>query len=252
MRKQTLQVKGVQSNSRLPRHEETESEAMITLCLGVPKSGKSLALQDLVREGVASGLTFAAFDHAFEWSELDKDGNENIRWRGAPPPITHVEKMEYDRACELLEASRDSGEGELFVFAAPWTALEVAQIVRDVGDCSFVDDEIDLIANTRDWETNPLREFIHRGRHSLDRHGYPREIHAYGAARRIQYLHTDLTSLANQIFVFRLQGSTTLTRAVKEGFLEESMVNFVRKLPDLHYVKWTTEGHHAWGRLKPL
>lgn len=225
---------------------------MITLCLGVPGSGKSLALQDLVREGCAAGLTFAAFDHAFEWSALDKDGNENVRWRGEPPNIAHVEKCSHDEACDLLEKARDNDGGSLLVFSAPWESLDVARIVLDVGDCSFVDDEIDLIATNENWGGNPLKEFIHRGRHSVDRHGYPREVHAYGAARRIQYLHTDLTSLANQIFVFRLQGSTTLTRAVKEGFLEAEMVDTVRALPNLHFVKWTTEGRHAWGRLKPL
>lgn len=225
---------------------------MITLCLGVPKSGKSLALQDLVREGVAGGRVYAVFDHAFEWSAQDKNGDENIRWRGAPPPLVHVEKDSHDNVCEMIEAKRDAEEGCLFVFCRPWTQHEVATIVKDVGDCSYVDDEIDLFGTREGWETNPLREFVHRGRHSLDRHGYPREIHAYGAARRIQYLHTDLTSLANQIYVFRLQGSTTLDRAVKEGILEASMRDIVQKLPDLYFVKWTTEGKHAWGRLKPL
>lgn len=215
---------------------------MITLALGVPGAGKSLALQDLVRRDCNSGHVAFVVDRAGEWEA------SSPRWRGNPPRIIDAPK---NATPEWLTGLRDEGAG-MVRFPYPYEGVDVARLAAAVGDITYVDDEIDLHATYSGWHENPLRSFCHRGRHLPDSQGVPRVVHVYGAARRPQNLHTDITSLADQILCFRVQGASTLKRLTQEGILAEENVIEATQLPTFHYFLWKSDGTRARGQLLPL
>lgn len=100
------------------------------------------------------------------------------------------------------------------------------------------------------WEENPLREFIHRGRHMLNEEKAITKMHVFGAARRPSNLHTDLTSMADEVFTFRIQGKNTLKRVVDEGYILPEHVNTARTMDNLDYFKWTSGGRITAGYMK--
>jgi hypothetical protein len=223
---------------------------MIRLAFGVPSAGKSLALQDIVNlELYDKRIGFAIVDRAGEWNETDiRTGAPNVRWRGNPPPLL-IAPHDNTKAFEMLVEAREQRQGVLFQH--PWEGLDVAELVRQVGDLVYCDDEIDLVAlNGSQWKDNPLRDFVHRGRHLPDANGIPREVHIYGAARRVQNLHTDLTSMCDECLIFRIQGERTISRVVNEGMLPPECVDEARTQPNLHYYLWKSDGSINRGVLK--
>jgi len=225
---------------------------MIRLAFGVPGAGKSLALQDIVNmESYDKRSGFAIVDRAGEWNSTDiRSGAPNVRWRGNPPDML-IAPHDIAAASEMLTQARD--EKLCVLFQHPWNGVEVADLVRQVGDLTYVDDEIDLVAlNNGQWKDNPLRDFVHRGRHLPDAQGFPREVHIYGAARRVQNLHIDLTSMADEALIFRVQGDRTITRLVNEGMVREEDIDTVRTQPNLDYFLWKSSGEISRGRITPL
>lgn len=206
---------------------------MIKLFLGVPGAGKTQAMIDFVRMS-SDAHKFFVVDRANEWLA------DGPRWRGEP-----VNRIAVAPGTKP-EAFAHPG---VYCFGHPWEARDVAALMREVGDAVFVDDEIDLTATYKDWPTNPLRDFIHRGRHLPNRHGVPSLCHVFGAARRVQNLHTDLTSLADEVYLFRLKGKHTLARVVEEGWLEDEQLADVRTMPNLTYFRCTSDGSTARGIL---
>ena len=212
-------------------------------------------LQDMVHDFCLAGWTCAVKDMAGEWEEFGEDGKPNPRWRGEPPQLVRVpfgpEQME--EAVTALREHRDAvqpGEqGYALLFQYPWEGRDVAECVRRVGDVVIVDDEIDLCCTYTDWENNPYRDFFHRGRHMPDEFGTPRVIQVLGAARRPQNLHIDATSLADQVFVFRVQGHRTLSRLEADGILTKEMSGNVRLFPNLRFIKWNSSGETSEGIL---
>jgi len=227
----------------------------IRLALGVPGAGKSLALQDMVRDGSREGHVYFVPDRAGEWADTLIDGvTPNPRWRGDPPNILYAPPPQNEKAVPELDwykQIRDAGNA-VVLFPHPWEARAVAAIAKDVGGVVFCDDEIDLLATYQSWLDNPLRDFCHRGRHLPDVDGIPREVHIFGAARRPQNLHTDVTNLADEVLIFRVQGKNTLKRLVDEGMLEESMVPEARTMPNFHYFLWKATGEITRGVLEKL
>ena len=228
---------------------------MIRLAVGVPGSGKSLALQDIVaRDNTDAGVLFIVTDHAGEWLEEDRGGSPNPRWRGEPPRIFNMGEFRQgsEEAIDFACEQRESDEPSVLVCPNNWEAREVANLAAQVGDCVFVDDEIDFNAVYKDWADNPVRMMVHRGRHLPDREGVPREVHVFGAARRYQSMHTDLTSMADEVMVFRVQGEHTIARLIKEGVLTDEQSLEVQAFPDLQFINWTSRGDRTLMRVAPI
>lgn len=225
---------------------------MIKLFLGMPGAGKTLAMQDLVYDSTKAGWPCFVIDNAFEWLPETLDGKTNIRWRGRPPFIVRApepDSPDLDSAVsEVLEKN-----GVLVCEKLDdWEPRMVADLVKQHGNAIYVDDEIDLFARYKDWDDNPLKDFIHRGRHMPNAENIPTEVHIYGAARRPQNLHTDLTSMASEVFTFRMQGMNTLKRIQAEGYVEPQLIEGLPKLPDLYFHKWEMGGKITQGILKGL
>lgn len=224
---------------------------MIKLFVGVPGAGKSLAMQDTVRLlNRESKLGCCIVDRTNEWNLSDKDGGKNVRWRGDPPFITLVTPdFDDSEIREIVTESRDKGTSVVFQQIEPHI---VGRWVQRVGDLVYVDDEIDLTARVKDWLENPLRAFVHTGRHLPDESGYPREVHILGACRRVQNIHTDLTELADEVFVFRSQGANTFKRILAEGWASDEDTEFIKTQPNLSFQKWQNDGTITRGDLLPL
>lgn len=260
---------------------------MIVLFLGVPEMGKTQAAMDYVN---AHALThrFFAVCRAGDWQQESCDEYGQDRWRGlhwAPWERQSYRERIY-RACriqapqperrawfdnapdpgstgrdnegnivfdpQVMEWARSLPENGLFRFGYPWEGDHVAELVKRVGGTTYVDDEIDLTALHGGWQTNPLRDFCHRGRHMPNEQNEIGKIHILGAARQVQSLHPDMTNLASVIFVFRLQGWRTLTRVVDEGIVDKSEIEIIRNLAPYHYKQWNPSRPASWGTLAPL
>lgn len=221
---------------------------MIKLFVGVPGAGKSLAMQDTVRIlNRETKLGCVVIDRTAEWGILGQDGNPNPRWRGDAPPLT-VMSLD-DAESDIREAlQRASDKGETVVFQTD-NAPEVGAWVRRVGYLVYVDDEIDLTARTKDWLDNPLRAFVHTGRHLANDDGVMCEVHIMGACRRVQNIHTDLTEMSEEVFIFRSQGKNTIKRILDEGWIEDSDIEYIKTQPNLSYLKWTNDGTITRGEL---
>lgn len=226
----------------------------ISLFFGVPGCGKTLGMQNTVAMLSEEWPCFTV-ESTHEWHVNDIDGNPNPRWRGNPPRIFTIEKGTVEEVYPAIrEAVREVGGGVyLFPRVDNWTPFEVATLAGMIGDCYFCDDEIDRFAVYRGWEDNPLREFVHRGRHTMNAEGIPSEVHVLGAARRIQNVHTDLTAMADEAFIFRSQGKRTLSRILEEGYLEaDEQIQRVRALPDLSFFRWRNDGTIIEGHIEQL
>lgn len=216
----------------------------IRLALGVPKAGKTLALQDMVHDAALDGHTLFVRDLAGEWRQEDPEapGRPNPRWRDAPPELVDAPDPDSGDLLSELEEHRDAG-GRVVLFGWPWEGRDIAQCCLDVGNVNYVDDEIDTTATYTDaWEENPIREFAHRGRHLPNAEGVIGKVHVFGACRRPQSLHIDVTSLADEVMLFRVQGHRTIKRVLDEGWIDQSMVDELRTLPNLHFFKWESTG----------
>lgn len=221
---------------------------MIKLFVGVPGAGKSLAMQDTVRSlNREAKLGCVVIDRTNEWGLRDKDDKPNARWRGDPPSIAMLSID--DSETDIREALQNaSDKGTTVVFQTD-NASEVGTWVRRVGYLVYVDDEIDLTARVKDWLENPLRAFVHTGRHLANDDGYMCEVHILGACRRVQNIHTDLTEMADEVFIFRSQGKNTIKRIVDEGWSDDADIEYVKTQPDLSFLKWQNNGTITRGDL---
>ena len=199
---------------------------------------------------IASSSMALIIDRTNEWAYVDKDGDKNPRWRGDPPPLTIIDDTGDEGSIrETLIGCRDRGLSAVF---RSDDAAEVGRWVRRIGDLVYCDDEIDLTARSKGWLENPLRAFVHTGRHLKDEEGYPREVHILGACRRVQNIHTDLTEMAEEVFIFRSQGKNTIKRIIDEGWAEDADLESIKTQPNLSYHKWKNDGSMAKGFLTPL
>lgn len=220
----------------------------ITLALGVPKAGKTLALQYMVREAVELNHVCYVVDRCDDWAP----GSE--RWNGDCPPCAYADELPGIFGGDVKEALhelRESGRGCMVLFPWPYDGVMVAELARAVGDVIFVDDELDLTAplngrwapSDKDPTGHPLRDFTHRGRHLPNERGDVTDNHIWGASRRPQNLHTDLTHLVDELLLFRLRGRKTWQRVEAEGWLDEpEHLAELRTLPNLHYFLWRSTG----------
>lgn len=217
----------------------------VRLFLGVPGAGKTQAMCDFT--SAHREHTFFVVDRANEWA----DGT-SPRWRGKQPKTIEVQFTDVtddDSLRSTVNWVRENSPA-MFIFGPHWKEpLDVAHLARSCGDCTYVDDEIDLVATYKTWLQSPLRDFVHRGRHLPDIDGVPRELHILGAARRPQNLHTDLTSMADEVMCFRVAGKHTLKRIEEEGYVTDEMLPTVRLMPNFQFFLWKNTGEIQAGML---
>lgn len=203
---------------------------MITLAYGVPGSGKSTLLHDLV-SAQHKVHRFFVNDHEAGW------GPDGFCWRGKPPKIHQVierpEEMEplFDKDPDEFE------EAGVWVFRGI-EGDDIAQLAAHVGDVAYVDDELDLLARRKGWDDSGLRQIVHQGRHVENGNGEFCRLHLFGACRRPQNLHTDVTDLADEVYLFRLQGRRTLERLVADSMIEDEDWDEVRNLENFNFIHW--------------
>lgn len=250
----------------------------IRLFIGWPGFGKSLAMQDISAEAANNGHIIYTVDRAREWTAESTDKEGRHRWRGEPPRILEwPQQMERADLVERLIELRDSeGEdrGAVVRFDFPWDGFTVGELAREVGDVTVADDEADYTSSRGQWEIlhrregcpcreypcplvgyglNPYRDFAHRGRHvpsPID--GVPREVHLLGAMRRPENVHTDLTSIAEEVMLFRIGGKNTFKRLLDEDWLAEDQLEELKELPPLEYFLHKKGKGTARGSIKPL
>lgn len=215
----------------------------VNLWVGVPGAGKTQGMMDAVAKQAKTHL-FIVSSHAGEWEDLTAP-----RWRGMGKklPIYSI-GVGPDKRDTVVQDLLDAHAG-VFIFGYGWEPIDVAMVTRDVGNAVYVNDEIDLFATYKNWEENPLRDFVHRGRHLRNINGDVCTCDIYGAARRVQNLHTDLTSMADEVMVFRSQGKHTIKRLVEEGYIEDEEVSHVRSMPNMQFCGWRSSGEKFYGRI---
>ncbi len=238
----------------------------IRLALGVPQMGKTQFLMDFVSAHAREHLFFVV-DRAGDWQPetgryrckfrkwadtftdhalVLKDRIEGVGgepWYMAAPPDP------LDQLGTLKFSPPPTG---VVSFGYPWEGLEVAELARIHGNVTYVDDEIDEVAIFAGWQKNPIRQFAHRGRHLPNAEGVVGKIHVLGAARRAQSLHVDMTNLADEVAVFRVQGFRTFQRLLEDRIIEPGEEDRIRTQEPYHFKLWRTSGESSWGKLKPL
>jgi hypothetical protein len=192
----------------------------IELFIGMPGTGKSMLMQYRVKELVDRGWKCFVSDIVSEWSA------DSWRWGGNPPKIHNAQDIISD--IEGVEG------GCIIRFDDTFPRLEAATVARRHANCFYVDDELDMVATTGGWHENPLKDFVHRGRHLRTDFGV-REGHILGAARRLQYMATDLTGMADTLNIFRLRGKPTVKRIEDEGWLFADQLKYCQNMPNLHF-----------------
>lgn len=212
-------------------------------------------MQDIAAAATAEGHITYAVCRAGEWAKdaVDKEGR--LRWRGDAPPISEAPQEIDDedelvrKLCEYRDEEPEK-RGRVVRFGFPFDGYQVGQIARRVGNCIVADDEADYTSSRGGWEQmhkpdsplrgfsiNPFRDFVHRGRHLPSPDDFvPREVHLLGAMRRPENVHTDLTSIAEEVMLFRIGGRNTLPRLVEEGWVTDEQLVELQSLPPLHYL----------------
>jgi hypothetical protein len=191
---------------------------VIVLLYGLPGYGKTTLLRSMVKVYAQTHLLMVK-DHALEW------GPQSPAWRGRPPENLWMADAETIRKTPVEELPATG----VLVFQQA-TAAEVVALAVDKAPAVYVDDEIDVLARRKGWDDSPLKEIVHRGRHAMNENESPCEVHLLGACRRPQSLHTDLTDMVNEVYIFRVRGSRTLNRLVDDSLLEGDDVLRVRNL----------------------
>jgi GTPase SAR1 family protein len=201
---------------------------VIVIAYGLPGTGKSTLLHDLVRVQ-ASTQRFFVVDYDASW------GPDAFHWRGkAPEPMFVFYKGDGQWEAMCKEGVPESG---VFVFRS-YDAQDVASFVKMLGNATYVDDEIDKTARRMGWLESPLRAIVHEGRHLVNARGDICTAHIMGACRRPQNIHTDITDIADQIYVFRVQGNRTLGRLLADNTIEPEQWETVRNLPKFNFWYW--------------
>lgn len=206
---------------------------MIDLAYGMPGTGKSTLLHDLVRIQAHVKLFFVK-DRDASW------GPDAFHWRGVgtqlPINVYYKGDGQWERSYKaFLKGNRDAIPYAGILVFRNYEAYEVAQFVKDIGDATYVDDEIDNTARVQGWLESPLRAIVHEGRHLTNALGDICKAHIYGACRRPQNIHKDLTDIADQIYVFRIQGSRTLNRIKEDSTAPDEELTQIQDLPKFNF-----------------
>lgn len=208
---------------------------MISLVYGMPGMGKTTWMHDYIRAHAGSHRFFVV-DHAEEW------GPDAAHWRGQAPALLQV----FERGnTDLPEQWPEVG---VFVFRGR-DYRDVGQLVLDIGDTTYVDDEIDFAGGKEGWKVSPLRIIVHQGRHAENAEGLFTQVNILGACRRPQSLHTDLTDIADQVCIFRVQGSRTLQRLQNDSMIEDDEWDRIRSLEKWNFRHWPSG---LYLQVKPL
>lgn len=209
---------------------------MISLAYGMPGSGKSTLLHDIVRKLFLEHRVFVC-DHEAQW------GEDGLHWRNRPPPMRVLYK-----GAELPELEQWPETG-VFVFRG-YDGREVAELARQVGWCTLVDDEADKLCRKEGFDKSAMRAIANEGRHLINARGEYTQVHFIGACRRPQKLHNDISELADQVFVFRCQGTRTQGRLLDDNHIDESETQRIAELPNFHYKQWPSNTWHVLEEVK--
>lgn len=197
------------------------------LAYGLPGSGKSTLLHDLVA-AQCHEIRFMVVDHEAGW------GSDGVHWRGRPPPI----ELHYKgQPLPSLEQWPDTEAGVVHVFRG-YDGREVAELCKQLGWCTYVDDEFDKAGRREGFDTSALRAIVNEGRHLENAAGEYTEVNLIGACRRPQKLHNDVSELADQVYIFRCQGNRTIGRLLDDNHILESQVDEVQNLPNFSCIHW--------------
>lgn len=200
---------------------------MISLALGLPGSGKSLLCHCLVKAQAASHLFFVS-DHEAGW------GPDSPLWIGGAPAV---------RIINAGESPENAFPPAGIIIFRNWRPEKVAKLAVDVGNVTYVDDELDKAGRRKGFDDSPLRDIINEGRHLPNKANLISEVHVIGACRRPQKLHADITDLADQFYLFRCKGSATLRRLQDDSLIEDSDWETLREMPKLEFLHWPSGEH---------
>lgn len=216
---------------------------MIDLAYGLPGTGKSTLLHDLVGAQSEAQL-FLVNDHEAAW------GYDGAHWRGKQPTglglIIGDEKLE-ELLGQPVDARPDSG---VLVFRNV-EHERILELAVHWGDCTYVDDELDKAGRKKGFDDSALRSIVNEGRHVMNSDGEPCEIHILGACRRPQKLHNDITDLADQYYLFRCKGSRTIDRLTDDDLIEDEDEAELKALPDFAFIHWPSGKRLQIPPLKP-
>lgn len=208
---------------------------MIFLAYGLPGMGKTLWMHDFAK--AQPEQLFIVNDHAAEW------GPDAAHWRGKPPASIQI--FEGSQQLPKPEDIPDSG----IIVIRGREAGEIATLVKEKGFATYVDDELDFAAGRKGWLESPLREIVHQGRHLENAAGEFTRCHIIGACRRPQSLHTDVTDIVDEVYIFRLQGSRTLERLKSDSMIEDEDWDAIRNMEKFHFKHWPSGQYLA---IEPL
>jgi hypothetical protein len=210
---------------------------MIVLAYGVPGAGKSTLLHDMVKAHEDTHRIFV-HDHEAGW------GADGVHWRNSPPKQLQIVQGESELdALEHLDANERPARG-VFVFRNV-ESERILQLAVKWGDVVYVDDELDKAGRKKGFDDSALRAIVNEGRHLINDAGEPSQLHVLGACRRPQKLHTDITDLADEVYIFRCQGSRTLGRLKDDSMIEDEEEEEVRNLPNFHFLHWPSKKRMA-------
>lgn len=203
------------------------------IAYGMPGYGKSTLLHDLVA-AQCDEQRFLVVDHEAQW------GPDGIHWRGRAPPI-----RVFYKSSELPREWPDIG---VFVFR-DYDGREVAELARQLGSCTYVDDEADKAGRKEGFDESALCELANRGRHVENAAGEHTEVNMLLACRRAAKLHTDLSELAEQVYVFHCEGHNTIKRLIDDGHILEEQEQLVKALEKFELLHYPSRNHL---RIKPI
>lgn len=204
---------------------------MIILCAGMPGSGKSTLMHWLVSIQSRTHRFFIV-DHEAGW------GADAPLWQGNVP---HIHAITY-AGQKLPEKFEDAG---VYIFRN-WEPFAVADLAVRTGNVVYVDDEIDKTARRKGWDSSGLRRIVHEGRHLPNAKGEICELHIIGACRRLQNLHTDITDIADQFFIFKLKGRNTLKRMHDDSLIDsDEDWDTIRELNKFECYHYPSEQYYA-------
>lgn len=221
----------------------------IWLAFGMPGTGKSTLLHDLVGAHAQTHRLFVQ-DNEAQW------GPDGLHWRGRPPKDIRVvegEEAANEVGKEALLWEEPLPESGIWVFRNV-SPERVVGLAVDIGNVTYVNDEVDRIGRTQGWLDSPLRKVVHEGRHLENAQGEHCQVNLIGACRRPANLHTDLTELADQVYLFRLRGLNTRKRLFGDALIHSKEEwNVLTRLPNFHckHVE-VTANRETWRKLAPV
>lgn len=208
---------------------------MIHLVYGNPQVGKSVLMHDLVRVQARSQRFFVQ-DHDWSW------GPDDPRWRGKPPP--GLLTLHRDLPADLPETG-------VFAFRGVG-GRAVAEHAKRLGCAVYVDDEIDKAGAKEGFVGSALRDIVNEGSHILSPdESSVHSVHILGACRRPQQLHTDLSCMAERVYIFRINGDLTIERMIRDSHITRDEAEQVQTQPKFAFKVWHN-GESEWRSIPPL